>query len=204
MPFVDLTAAALQIDGASLTLTVDTGGPLPPALDAGDEMWWALELAPSDPRSMTLYRVTVTFSGETWHTINYDFEHDARQILAQIDVGAGQLTVAIPLTELPKLNGPFRWWVAALWGGFNLDRPDASGDRVPDGDAVMFPDGSQAAIPTWEDLPAAAAPLELGTVELPDDSATVEELISRLPEPNERLHLTSYADVTDEPADWQV
>jgi hypothetical protein len=165
LPFVDLTAAALRIDGTSLILTVDTGGPLPPALDAGDEMWWALELAPADPRSMTLYRLTVMFSGVRWQTVNYDFEHVARQIAAQIDVDAGQLTVTIPLAELPKLNGPFRWWVAALWGGFNLDHPDASGDRVPDGDAVMFPDGSESASPTWDDLPSAAAPLGLGTSE---------------------------------------
>lgn len=181
LPFVDLTTVALRIDGASLILKVDTGGAIPSTLDADDEMWWALELAPAEPRSMTLYRLTVTFSGVTWKTINYDFEHDARQIAAQIDVDAGQLTVAIPLAELPKLDGPFRWWVAALWGGFNLDRPDASGDRVPDNDAAMFPDGSASALLTWDDLPPAAAPVGLGTIELPDDSAAVEELIARMP-----------------------
>ena len=44
--FVDLIAAGLEIDDTDLTLTVDTGGPISSSLAAGDEMWWAMELAP--------------------------------------------------------------------------------------------------------------------------------------------------------------
>lgn len=168
-PFVDLTAASLQTTTTNLILTVDTAGPIPQALDPNDEMTWSLEISPPDPANLTLYHVTETMSGGTWSTMIFDFEHDGQVIVAKLDAHGNEVSISIALTEFPKIDGPFRWSVAALWN--HLDVSGAYGDRNPDGDTVWLPAEAAPVAMTWEDIPQQAAPNGFGSVRLPTDDA---------------------------------
>jgi hypothetical protein len=178
-PFVDIERVELDIDQFELSLTIETTGSFPASLATGEEMWWALELEPISVQELSLYRITIKLIGPNWEVWNYDFEHDGELLDLVPTVAGNSLSISIPLSELSKVDGPFRWYAVAIWGG--LLGSDSYGDRAPDGDPVVFPEGAGDAAPTYESLPEVAAPGNLGAVRLPDDAEAVADLIGRLP-----------------------
>lgn len=178
--FVDLISASLEINANNLVLTIDSAGAIPQPLDPGEVMNWALEIDPSGVADPSLYRMTETLSGSTWSTTNYDFDHDGRIVPAKVNAQGNELSISVPLLEFPKIDGPFRWWVATFRNQY--DAASSCGDRIPNGDPAWFPADAEPIPMTWEEIPEEMAPAGLGSISLPSDDAGATALLAAMPD----------------------
>ncbi|HUH08528.1 MAG TPA: hypothetical protein VML96_12085 [Egibacteraceae bacterium] len=128
-PAADLLAVGLEGDGQALEVQFELSGPLPPSART---LLWSVELYVGGELA---YTVTIQQLDSQLFTGVYDWESGEQTTLGEPVIAEGEISVSVPATLLPRVDGPLTW--SALG-----QQDESYEDFLPDdptGDRAAFP-----------------------------------------------------------------
>lgn len=141
----DLRRVALRADGGRLEIEFEATERIPASPIGGDPLRgpaWFLRLWNDRKTGKQTYIVGVAFieqsspdyvRGKRFSVVVCEGDRLCANEIgeAKVDVARNRMTVALPLSKLPKLSGQFTWVAGSFWNDV-IDREFAWGDDVPD------------------------------------------------------------------------